>query len=30
MRHWYWIDELTELRLEGLRKALALVDDPAP
>jgi serine/threonine protein kinase len=28
MRHWYWIDELTELRLEGLQKALALVDGP--
>jgi serine/threonine protein kinase len=29
MRHWYWIDELTELRLEGLRKALSLADAPA-
>jgi len=29
MEHWYWIDDLTELRLEGLRKALALVDAPA-
>jgi hypothetical protein len=29
MDHWYWMDELTELRLEGLRKALAMVDTPA-
>jgi serine/threonine protein kinase/tetratricopeptide (TPR) repeat protein len=29
MEHWYWIDELTELRLDGLRKALALADAPA-
>lgn len=29
MVHWYWIDELTELRLEGLRKALTMVDAPA-
>jgi tetratricopeptide (TPR) repeat protein len=30
MQHWYWIDELTELRLEGLRKALALIDAGPP
>jgi hypothetical protein len=29
MEHWYWIDELTELRLDGLKKALALIDAPA-
>jgi tetratricopeptide (TPR) repeat protein len=26
MEHWYWISDLTELRLEGLQKALALLD----
>ena len=28
-KHWYWLDELTELRLEGLRKALTLMDTQA-
>jgi hypothetical protein len=30
MRHWYWMDELTDLRLDGLQKALALIDAPPP